>query len=152
MIKIDPENKDVLGLYAITFEAYGRYLMNQGEINTARICFRKAYKASVKINGEVFKMNVILLNDLGTLYYVKGKLNEALHYFRKAEKIGQHFPDMEILSMVYINLGNIYLKQGMLKEAEQNCVEGMKNAKRHHYDEGKKEAEICLSAIKDAMK
>ncbi|XP_060859972.1 tetratricopeptide repeat protein 19 homolog, mitochondrial-like [Metopolophium dirhodum] len=151
-IEINPENEDVLGLYAITLDAYGRYLVNRGEINTARICFRKAYKASVKINGEVFKMNVILLNDLGTLYNVQGKLNEALHYFKKAEQIGQHFPDMEILSMVYINLGNIYLKQGMLKEAEKNCMEGMKNAKRHRYNEGKEEAEICLSAIKNAMK
>jgi len=79
-IKIDPENKDVLGLYAITLDAYGCYLMNQGEIKMARICFSEEYKASVKLNGEVFKMNVILLNDLGTLYYVQGKLNKALHY------------------------------------------------------------------------
>ena len=122
-IKINPENKEVLGLYATTLDAYGRYLMNQGEINTAIICFRKAYKASVKINGEVFKINVILLNDLGTIHFVQGMFNEASHYFRKADQIGQHFLDMEILSTLYIDLGNIFLKQGMLKEAEQNCVE-----------------------------
>jgi len=130
-IKIDPENEDILGLYAITLDAFGRYLMNQGELRIARMCFWKAYKANVKLNGEVFKMNVILLNDLGTLYYVEGKLNKALRYITKAEQIGQHFPDMEILSMVYINLGNIYIRQGMLKEATKNCVEGMKNAKKH---------------------
>ncbi|XP_001949989.1 tetratricopeptide repeat protein 19 homolog, mitochondrial [Acyrthosiphon pisum] len=151
-LKIDPENEDVLGLYAITLDAYARYLMNQGQTKNARAYFRKAYNASVKLNGEVFEMNVILLNDLGTLCYIQGKLDKALHYFKKAEQIGQHLPDMENFSTVYINLGNIYLKQGMLKEAEQNCVEGMKNAKRHRYDEGKKEAEICLAEIKSAMK
>ncbi|XP_022166877.1 tetratricopeptide repeat protein 19 homolog, mitochondrial-like [Myzus persicae] len=150
-IKIDPENEDVLGLYSITLDAYARFLMSQGQTKKARIYFRNAYNASVKLNGEVFEMNVILLNDLGTLYYVQGKLDKALHYFRKAEKIGQHLPDMENFSTVYINLGNIYLKQGLLKEAEKNCVEGMKNAKRHRYDEGRKEAEICLAEIKTAM-
>jgi len=149
--KIDPENEDVLGLYTITLDAYARYLMNQGQTDNARTYFRKAYNTSVKLNGEVFEMNVILLNDLGTLCYVQGNLDKALHYFRKAEKIGQHLPDMENFSTVYINLGNIYLKQGLLQEAEKNCVEGMKNAKRHRYDEGKKEAEICLAEIKNAM-
>jgi len=151
-IKINPEKENVLRLYAITLDAYGRYLMKQGDINTAIICLRKAYNASVKINGEVFEMNVILLNDLGTIHYVQGNLNKALQYYRKAEQIGQHFPNRENLSMVYIDLDNIILNQGILKESEKNCEEGMKNAKRHRYDEGKKEAEICLAEIKSALK
>lgn len=96
-------------------------------------------------------MNVILLNDLGTLSYVQGRVDEALDFLNKAAKIGQHLPDMENFSSVYINLGNIYLRQGLLKEAEKHCVEGMKNAKRHHYEEGKIEAAHCLTEIKNAM-
>jgi len=150
-LKIDPENEDALGLYAITLDAYARFLMSQGKTKKARIYFRNAYNVSVKLNGEVFEMNVILLNDLGTIYYVQGRLDKALRYFRKAEQIGQHLPDMENFSTVYINLGNIYLKQGLLKEAEKYCLEGMKNAKRHQFIEGRKEAEICLAEIKNAM-
>ncbi|XP_022173735.1 tetratricopeptide repeat protein 19 homolog, mitochondrial-like [Myzus persicae] len=151
-IKMHPENKDVLGLYALTFDAFGRYLMNRGQFKHAISYFRKAYKASVKLNGEIFKMNVILLNELATLCYVQGKSNKAIQYLRKAEEIGRRLPGMDNFSMIYINLGHIYLEQGLLKEAEKNCMEGMKNATRHNYNEGKKEAEICLAEIKDAMK
>lgn len=146
-MKYDPENEDVLGLYAITLDTYGRYLLTEGQTEIARICFRKAYKASVKLNGEVFEMNVILLNDLGTIYYGQGKLDQALHCFKKAEQIGQHLPDMKSFSMVHINLSYIYLQQGLLKEAENHCVEGMTNAIRHGYEDGKKEAEYCLVGI-----
>jgi len=40
----------------------------------------------------------------------------------------------------------------MLKETEKNCLEGMKNANIHRYDESKKEANICLAEIKNARK
>jgi len=129
-------------------DAYARYLLNQGHTKKAFINFKKSYEICVKLNGEVFEMNVILLNDLGTLSYVQGHVDEALYFLNKATKIGQHLPDMETFSSVYINLGQIYLKQGLLKEAEQNCVEGLKNAKRHKYEEGKKEAAQCLDDIK----
>lgn len=149
--KNDPENENVLGLFALTLDAYARYLMNRGDTKKAFINFEKSYEVCVKLNGEIFEMNVVLLNDLGTLSYVQGNVEEALQFFNKAAKIGQHLPDMENFSSVHINLGNIYLKQGLFKEAEKHCVEGMKNAKRHHYDEGKKEAAHCLEEIKSAM-
>lgn len=147
----DSTNEDVLGLYALSLDAYARYLLNQGQTKKAFTTFKKSYEMCVKLNGEIFEMNVVLLNDLGTLSFIQGHVDEALYFLNKAAKIGQHLPDMENFSSVYINLGNIYLKQGLLKEAEKNCVEGMKNAKRHHYEEGKKEAALCLEEVKSAM-
>lgn len=144
----DPENENALGLYTLSLDAYARYLLKQGRTKEAFNNFKKSYEMCVKLNGEIFEMNVILLNDLGTLSYVQGHVDEALQFLNKAVKIGQHLPDMETFSSVYINLGSIYIKQGMLKEAEKHCVEGMKNAKRHHYEEGKKEATHCLKEIK----
>lgn len=132
-------------------DAYARYLLNQGHTKKSFVHFKKAYEICVQLNGEIFEMNVILLNDLGTLSYIQGHVEEALNYLNKAAKIGQHLPDMENFSSVYVNIGNIYLKQGLFKEAEKHCVEGMKNAKRHHYDEGKKEAAQCLEEVKSAM-
>lgn len=140
-----------MGLFSLTLDAYARYLLNQGNTNKAFTNFQKSYDVCVKLNGEVFEMNVILLNDLGTLSYVQGRVEEALNFLNKAAKIGQHLPDMENFSSVHINLGNIYLKQGLLKEAEKHCTEGMKNAKRHNYSEGRKEASQCLDEIKSAM-
>lgn len=151
MYQKDPENENVLGLFSLSLDAYARYLLNQGNTNKAFMNFQKSYEMCVKLNGEVFEMNVILLNDLGTLSYVQGHVEEALNFLNKAAKIGQHLPDMENFSSIHINLGNIYLKQGLLKEAEKHCTEGMKNAKRHKYNEGKKEASLCLDEIKSAM-
>lgn len=147
----DPENEDILGLFSLSLDSYARYLLNKGDTKKAFFNFKKSYEICVKLNGEVFEMNVILLNDLGSLSYVQGNVDEALHYLNKAAKIGQHLPDMEYFSSVYINLGHIYLKEGLLKEAEKNCIEGMKNAKRHQYDEGRKEAAHCLDEVKSAM-
>lgn len=151
LYKKDSENENVLGLYALSLDSYARYHLNQGNTQNAFVNFKKSYEICVKLNGEIFEMNVVLLNDLGTLSYSQGHVQEAINYFNKAAKIGQHLPDMEHFSSIYINLGNIYLKQGMLKEAEKHCVEGMKNAKRHHYEEGKKEAAHCLEEVKNAM-
>lgn len=151
MLHKDPENEDALGLYSLSLDAYARYLLKQGRTKEAFNNFKKSYEACVKLNGEIFEMNVILLNDLATLSYVQGHVEDALKFLNKAVKIGQHLPDMETFSSVYINLGKIYIKQGMLKEAEKHCVEGMKNAKRHHYEEGKQEANHCLKEIKGIM-
>ncbi|XP_050528453.1 tetratricopeptide repeat protein 19 homolog, mitochondrial [Daktulosphaira vitifoliae] len=148
----DPNNEDILGLLSITFDSYARFLLSQGNTKKAYKYFKKSYKTCVKLNGETFEMNVILLNDLGTLSYALGNVKKAFKFFNKAVKIGQHLPDMESFSSVHINLGNIYLKQGLLNEAEKSCIEGMKNAKRHHYAEGIKEATICLQDVKKLMK
>jgi len=151
LYKTDPENENVLGLYALTLDAYARFLLSRGSTKKAFVNFKKSYDLCVRLNGEIFEMNVILLNDLGTLSYVQGHVDEALRFLNKAAKIGQHLPDMENFSSVHINLGNIYLKEGLLKEAEKHCVEAMKNAKRHRYEEGKREAAHCLNEIKGSV-
>ncbi|XP_050426162.1 tetratricopeptide repeat protein 19 homolog, mitochondrial [Adelges cooleyi] len=152
LIKLDPDNEDILGLLSLTLDSYARYLLNRGDTKKAYAHFKKSYKTCVKLNGEIYEMNVILLNDLGTLCYVQGNVDKAFKYLNKAAKIGQHLPDMESFSTVYINLGNIYLKQGMLIEAEKSCTEGIKNAKRHNFQEGTEEANICLREVKNLMK
>ncbi|KAL4100768.1 hypothetical protein QTP88_020799 [Uroleucon formosanum] len=151
-IEIDSENKLFLSLYAKTLDVFGRYLKMQGKIQKAIIILQKAYNASVKLNGKVCKNNIILLNDLGNLYCVRGKLSKGLQYYIKAEKILKYFPDSKINSAIYVNLANNFLHQGMLKEAKKNCLKGINNAKRLCNNRGKKEAEICLAAIKKAMK
>lgn len=151
MLHNDPKNEDALGLYSLSLDSYARYLLKQGHTQEAFYNFKKSYEMCVKLNGEIFEMNVILLNDMATLSYVHGHVEDALKFLKKAVKIGQHLPDMETFSSVYINLGNIYIKQGMLEEAEKHCIEGMKNAKRHHYEEGKQEANHCLAEIKSIM-
>jgi len=151
-MEADPENKEILYLYVKTLDTYARYLTKQGQIKEAKHWIRKAYRLSVKLNGEICKKNVVLLNFLGSLSYTQGNINRALYYFTKAESIGQHLPDMKIHSILYTNLGKVYLLKGVFAKAEKNCIEGLKCAKRHCYFKGKKEAEICLAKITHAMK
>jgi len=151
-LKIDPENKDVLDLYVKTLNAYGRYLKSQKEIKLAKTTFKKAYAIGVKLHGEMFESNVILLNVLGTLYHSEGNLNKAMLYFKKAKTFGQHLHNMQCLAVVYTNLAYTYLALGMLEKAEKNCGKALKNAKTYGNFRGKKEAEICLNFINEATK
>jgi len=151
-LKIDPENKAILDLYAKTLNTYGRYLKSQKEYKLAMISFKKAYAVNVKIKGETFENNVIFFNLLGTLYIAEGNLNKGVLYFKKAKKIGQHLPNMKSLAVVYINLADTYLRLGMLEKAEKNCEKALKHAKIHYNFKGKKEAELCLARINNAMR
>lgn len=151
-LKIDPENKAILDLYAKTLNAYGRYLMSQKEIKLAKISFKRAYAINVKLNGETFENNVIFLNLLGTLYHAGGNFHKAVLYFRKAKKIGQHLHDMKSFAVVYINLADTYFKLGMLEKAEKSCEKALQNAKIHSNFRAKKEAEIGLARVNNAMK
>ncbi|XP_003245757.1 tetratricopeptide repeat protein 19 homolog, mitochondrial-like [Acyrthosiphon pisum] len=151
-LKIHPENKNILDLYANTLNVYGRFLKKQKEIKLAKVSFKKAYIISVKLNGKISENNVILLNVLGTLYFAEGNLNKAILYFTKAIDIGQHLPKMQSFAVVHINIAHTYLRLGMLEKAEENCEKALKNAKIHSYFRAKKEAEICLAKINNAMK
>jgi len=151
-LKTDPENKDILDLYVQALEAYGCFSTKQGQTEEAKLSFKKAYNLSVKLNGEIFENNIVLLNSLGAMYYDQKNLDYALFCFAKAESIGQHFPDMKKLSIVHVNLGNLFLEKGLLNRAEKICMEGLKNAKKHSCFKGKKEAEILLAKITIARK
>jgi len=112
---IDPENKDILCLYALTLDSLGCYSMNLGRIDDAINWFRKTHKTSVYLYGEVFQMNIVLLNNLANLSCAKKKFNKALFYLKKAEQIAQYLPDKNNFSMIYISFGCIYLQKGMLR-------------------------------------
>ncbi|XP_022198074.2 tetratricopeptide repeat protein 19 homolog, mitochondrial isoform X2 [Nilaparvata lugens] len=145
-------DEDLLTLWAMSLDWYARFLQQQNRLDEALVHYKKAYAMCVKVNGEVHEESVVLLNDIGTISYLKGDKDEALAYMTKAIEVGKHLPNMEDFSSVYVNLGNIYLKKGLYEEAKKFCSEGYKNAKRHHNPEGLKEAEICLEEIKKIFK
>ncbi|XP_075212030.1 tetratricopeptide repeat domain 19 [Lycorma delicatula] len=146
------EDEDVLTLWAMTLDWYARFLQQKSRFNEALVFYKKAYDMCVKLNGEIHEQNVILLNDIGTITFLKGDKDDALDYMIKAIEIGKHLPNMEDFSSVYVNLGNIYLQKGMFEEAKKSCTEGFQNATRHKNEEGIKEANICLEEIKKLYK
>ncbi|RZF42170.1 hypothetical protein LSTR_LSTR004319 [Laodelphax striatellus] len=143
---------DLLTLWAMSLDWYARFLQQQNRLDEALAYYKKAYAMCVKLHGEIHEESVVLLNDIGTISYLKGDKDEALTYMTRAIEVGKHLPNMEDFSSVYVNLGNIYLKKGLYDEAKKYCSEGYKNAKRHDNPEGLKEAGICLEEIKKIFK
>lgn len=145
------EDHDAVMLWAMALDWYARFLLSKDRLDDALGNFEKAYELSLKLHGEMHEQTVVLLNDLGTICYLKGDHDNALNYLTKAIEIGKHLPNMEDFSSVYVNLGNIYMQQKMFDEAKKYCKEGWQNANRHKNSEGIHEATLCLKELSKIM-
>lgn len=147
----DSENTDALQLLGITLEWYGSMLFSQSYYKEALNYFTQAYNICVKINGEEHDETVVLLSDLGSVNYMLQEYDQAIEYLSKALELGKKFPDMDHLSAVHINLGNILLLKGLYEEAKMNCNEGKRLAKDKNDNESMVEAEKCLEKIQNLL-
>ncbi|BES88949.1 Tetratricopeptide repeat protein [Nesidiocoris tenuis] len=151
-VKKDPDDEDLLTLWAMALDWYARFLLDKNRLAEAFNYFMKAYKMCLKVNGEIHEQTVVLLNDLGSVSFLKGDHDGAMEFLTKAVEIGKHLPNMHDFSSVYVNLGNVCLQQKMFEEAKKHCKEGMKNAKRHSNPEGIQEATLCLDEVSKVWK
>ncbi len=127
------------------------YFLHRGNFEKAELYFKEAYDTCVRVKGEISEHSVTLLYQLGAVCFQKGDLEIAVHYLKKAVEIGKHLPGMITLSNIYVTLGNIYLKQGLIKDAEVLCGQAYKNAVRHKYEKGIEEANACLKELTEAV-
>lgn len=58
---------------------------------------------------------------------------------------------MEDLSSIYTNLGNVYIKKGLLDEAKKSCSRGWRLSKDKKNYETMEEAKACLDEIKKLL-
>lgn len=68
---------------------YARLLLSQSKNDQAFDYFLNAYKVSVKLNGNDHEQTVVLLNDLGTVSFLKGDNEAAVDYLTRAAEIGK---------------------------------------------------------------
>lgn len=141
---------EVIELWVLSLTSKAHFFLNRGNFEKAYKYFKKAHEACVHIQGELNEQAVTLLQQLGAVCFQKGDLESAVEYLKKATELGKHLPGMIELSNVYVTLGNIYLRQGFFKDAEGLCNQGYKNALRHNYEDGVKEANACLEELKRA--
>jgi tetratricopeptide repeat protein 19 len=83
------EDNDILTLWSINVDWYAHMLLAVSRYTEAMKYMEKAYVACVKHNGEVHEQTIVLLNDLGSISFMKGNLDDALHYLNKAAEIGK---------------------------------------------------------------
>lgn len=141
------ENEDVIMLWGMAMDWYARMLLSQLKHGEAFKYFLKAYQVCVKINGQEHEQTVVLLNDLGSISFLKGDNEGAVDYFTQATEIGKKLPDMEELATIHVNLGNVFIKRGMFDAAKKSCQEGWNLSKRRNNQESLVEANDCLEEI-----
>ncbi|KAF6215392.1 hypothetical protein GE061_010144 [Apolygus lucorum] len=146
-VEHDPHDEDLLTLWAMSLDWYARFLLDKNRLSEAFSYFKKAYNMCLKVNGEIHEQTVVLLNDLGSVSFLKGDHGAAMDYLTKAVEIGKHLPNMNDFSSVYVNLGNVCLQQKMYEEAKRHCKEGKQNATRHNNPDGIQEANLCLEEL-----
>jgi len=132
----------------MTFDWYARMLHSQSRHTEAFNYFLQAYEICKKVNGEEHEQTVVLLNDLGTISYIRGEYDEAVKYLSTAAEIGKNLPDMIDLGSIHVNLGNVFLKKGLLDEAKKFCQRGRVIAKNRDDNDSLLEADECLKEIK----
>lgn len=147
-IALQHRDDEVIALWIMSLTSRAHFSVNRGNFEKAYKYFKKAYDACVLIHGELSEYAVTLLQQMGVVCYQKGNLELAVEYLKKATELGKHLPGMERLSNSHITLGNIYIQQGFFKDASALCTEGYKNAMRHNYEQGVKEANACLDELK----
>jgi len=143
-------DEDTMLLWAMTLDWYARFLVDANRLPEAFEYFKKAYDLCVQMNGVNNEETVVLLNDLGTICFVQNDFDSAISYLTEAVAIGNKLPDMKDLGSVLINLGTVYMKKGMMKEAKQFYQDAWKNAKKHNNAEVLKEASSCLDELKSS--
>lgn len=148
---VDAVDDEFIEFWLMFLTSEAHYYLNRGNFDKAHEYFTKAYDISLKRKGIMTEQTVKLLQQLGSVCYQKGELETAIVYLKRAIELGKHLPGMVDLSNAYISLGNIYLKQGLIKDAEILCKQGYKNAVRHKYEQGINESSSCIKELEEIM-
>ncbi|CAL7943260.1 unnamed protein product [Xylocopa violacea] len=145
----DHENKDVLQLLGLNLEKYGTMLFAQSQYTNAIKYFNQAYDISVKIHGEEDEQSIILLNDLGCVYYMLEKYDQAIECLSKTVELGKKLPDMDDLGSIHINLGKAFIAKGLYEEGKKSCSQAEYVARARNDATSIIEATKCLDLIKN---
>lgn len=146
------KNAETLQVWVNVLIEYAVFQMMQQHYDRANSYFKEAYDICVAFQEEGSEQTVLILHYLGVICYELDDVPNALEHLNKAVYYGKRLPGMLGFSQIYVTLGNIYLHQGMLNEAQKNCSEGFKNATRHKYEEIIQLANKCLQEVKDVRR
>lgn len=139
-------DEDTSLLWAMSMDWYARFLLNLQKYELAKKHFIKAFEMSERVQGLAHPQTAVLLNDIGSVCSLQKNYVEAISYLERAIDAAKQ-SDSPDLGSFYVNLGAVYLQQGMVQEAEKNCKTGLFLAKKSKNVEGLEEANACLTEI-----
>jgi len=144
-------DEDTILLWAMSMDWFARFLININKLTEAKKHFIRAHEICERINGPQHEQTGILLNDIGSVYFLEGNHDEAIKFFEKAIDVARESGSIEIGSF-YVNLASVYLQKGNLEEAERCCREALVLSKNTNNSDSQQEAETCMNEILNIKK
>lgn len=144
--------------------------MKQGKYAEAKNLFKEALEILVGVYGNLNEASVTILNNISVAY-----VNVSMHKFEvttslliiqilqlenyveaketllKALEIAKELNDAVQEGVIQANLGLVYLREGLPKEAEKFCKLAWKLGKSQKNAHAIEQAEYCLSEIKSSL-
>lgn len=90
---------------------------SQGDYDQALICLGEARKLLLDDGLESPAELSQILNDIGWIYFRRGKLDEAENYLTQAQSLAEKAGRLDIVASVYNRLGGVHYQQDHLKQA-----------------------------------
>ncbi|KAH8395709.1 hypothetical protein KR222_010266, partial [Zaprionus bogoriensis] len=146
-----PEDNDVLELYGLTKNWFGQLLMKQGKYDEAKNLFKEALEILIGVYGTLNDASVAILNNISVAYVNLEKYNEAKETLLHALSVAKELKDSTQEGVIQANLGLVYLREGLLKEAEKFCKLAWKLGKSQENADAIEQAEYCLNEIKSSL-
>jgi signal transduction histidine kinase len=114
--------KDSSGL-AYTYQSLANLYKSQKDHEKAEASYIKAYRIRLKLSNTRDIMSA--LTQIGRLYQEDSQHEKALRFFTLADSAGRKINDAINLAQIKTFNAESYLSQGLLREAEAMCAEGL---------------------------
>jgi signal transduction histidine kinase/tetratricopeptide (TPR) repeat protein len=114
--------KDSSGL-AYTYQSLANLYKSQKDYVKAEANYIKAYRIRLRLSNTRDIMSA--LTQIGRLYQEDSQHEKALRFFSLADSAGRKINDAINLAEIKTYAAESYLSEGLLREAEAMCVEGL---------------------------
>lgn len=142
------DNNEAVVLNGVVQDWYGQFLLDKGQTKEALVYLKEAHRICTQVEGKNCEKSVLLLNDLGTISWQIGDLNNAEEYLNSALQVGKTLEDFDNLGVIYANLGLVSIEKGLLNEAKKFCKEGWRLGNKQKNLDAVEQANYCFEQIK----
>ncbi|XP_072028561.1 uncharacterized protein, partial [Amphiura filiformis] len=125
--------KDLKALLGMCLEAYARFFAKYKKYDDAIVLFTRALSISendLMEDGHPHQESVTILNDLGTVYDLKGDYNKAKDCIRRSAQLAQRLGNDHSLPTIVCNLASVEAHSGNYTEAQRLYRKALKQAER----------------------
>ncbi|XP_072029873.1 tetratricopeptide repeat protein 19, mitochondrial-like [Amphiura filiformis] len=125
--------KDLKALLGMCLEAYARFFAKYKKYDDAIVLFTRALSISendLMEDGHPHQETVTILNDLGTVYDLKGDYNKAKDCIRRSAQLAQRLGNDHSLPTIVCNMASVEAHSGNYTEAQRLYRKALKQAER----------------------